>query len=158
MRLELIHPMIVHFPIALLATGAVLKFVGFLVRKSRFYQMITILSLCMLTIGAALAWAAVIAGEVAEDIVRSHLCNIDILEDHRLLAYTTASIFSVAVVLDWGRAWLKRRRAYSGFRKAVTIIVSLLYIVGTAILLGVGWLGGNLVYDQGAAVKRECQE
>lgn len=71
MRLELIHPMLVHFPIALLLTGVILKLVGVLGKKRRFYPTIDMLSRCILTFGALFAWMAIIAGEVAEDIVET---------------------------------------------------------------------------------------
>lgn len=152
MRAELIHPLIVHFPLALLLTGSALRLAHFFLRRNRLGHIILFSSWVLLLLGIVCAWLAVVAGEIAEDIVRPSFCRPDILEEHKNLAYSGAILFSIAFVFDFGKKWIKLPRLVP----LITIAVSILYLAGFTILILTGGFGANLVYDQGAAVNRVC--
>lgn len=152
MRLELIHPMFIHFPIALLLVGSGLKLIAFWMKKSSRYHVILFSSRLIVIIGVYFAWGSVFAGEVAEDIVRKSLCQPQVLDIHRDLGYATSYLFTAALLFDWPREWLKSTR----FFKPFTILSSLLFTEGTIVILSTAFFGGSLVYDQGAAVEKQC--
>lgn len=153
MRTELIHPLLVHFPIALLLVGSAIRFLHFILRQKSIGKVVLSLSWILLFLGVCFAWLTVLAGEFAEDIVRSSLCKLDVLEDHKNLGYTTAILFSVALVFDIGKSWIK----HSILRLLLTIATAIIYLTGSAILILTGKYGGSLVYDQGAAVEKNCR-
>jgi uncharacterized membrane protein len=153
MRAALFHPMIVHFPLALLLTGSALRFAHFFFRKNRLQQALLFSSWILLSLGVISAWFAVVAGEIAEDIVRTSLCKPSVLDQHKMFAYTTAILFSVAIVLDLGKAWIKK----ASFTYFSIVFVPILYFAGVLLLIFTGGFGGDLVYDQGAAVENICE-
>ncbi|MDE3045260.1 MAG: hypothetical protein KGJ02_01250 [Verrucomicrobiota bacterium] len=156
MRVELIHPMLVHFPLALLLTGIGLKIVAFFFKRAHFYYYLQIASWMNLGLGVFFAWMAILAGGLAEDVVRKNLCKVEFLNDHIFFAYTATYLFTFALLLDFGRTWMKRRFS-SSFHKVVSIINFLLFLGATSMLLLTGFFGGSLVYDQGAAVEKCCK-
>ena len=107
----------------------------------------------VLAIGVCFAWVAILAGEYAADIVAPNLCNASILNRHAFLAYTAAYLFTIGLILNWIRVlWVK-----GGLRKLFTILYSILFLAGFIDLFFVGGLGGEMVYEQGAAVKECCR-
>jgi uncharacterized membrane protein len=88
---------------------------------------------------------------LAEDIVRKGLCKPAVLDHHRALAYTAATLFSIGTLIDLAKAWI--RHPYS---RVVAALMALLYLAGTVALIIVGGYGANLVYEQGAAVEKIC--
>ncbi len=175
MRPELFHPILVHFPIALLLTGAALRAVTFFMRKKKLHRTLLVASWIVLGIGVVFAWASVLAGEVADGVVGPTLCDRMVLSNHSTFAYCSAYLFSAALFIDWGRAWmekrsitamliadleraLKRKRLRNAWlHKLVTIVNSLLYLAGAICLVWAGFLGGSLVYEQGAATESICK-
>jgi uncharacterized membrane protein len=157
MRLELIHPMIVHFPLALLLVGVFVKCIAFFARRTLVYPYLAASSWLIVGLGVCFAWAAIIAGEVAEDIVRKTLCQPDVLQDHRQLAYTAAIVFTAAFVVDLGKTAGKKYFSPL-FNKTLWGASFLLFFAGTCILVSAAYLGGSLVYEQGAAVEKTCEK
>lgn len=152
MRVELIHPAIVHFPLALLLVGAGLRTFSFFVRRTSLYSYLLFGSRLVLVTGACFAWAAVLAGEVASDRVVNALCQPKVLEKHSILAYAASLFFSAGVILDCSRTWKKLRP----YKKTITLCSSFFIFVATLALVSAGFFGGSLVYDQGAAVQKQC--
>jgi uncharacterized membrane protein len=148
MRIELIHPLLVHFPLALLTIGVCLRALAF------FYQRhFLFMSWIILGIGVCFAWMAILAGEFAADIVGKNLCEDKILDLHSTLAYTAAFLFTSGLLLDWAKAiW-----ARGVIHKYLTIICFLLFLGAASILVYVGYLGATMVYEQGAAVQKCCK-
>ena len=155
MRIELIHPMIVHFPLALLFTGVGFKVVGFFLRNRRVYRYVKAASWMVLSLGVCFAWLAILSGELAHHIEEKHLCEAAVLDQHALFAYTTAFLFTAALLLDLGGAWRKTTHLFSN--KAVAAIKFFLFLSGTLLLIFTGVFGGILVFEQGVAVEKCCK-
>ncbi len=147
MRLELIHPMLVHFPIALLSTGVVLRSVSTWTAKKRILSFLLPASWTVLSLGVIAAWSTVIAGEIAEDIVRPTLENMSVLNEHSEHAYITAFGFTIGLLFDGLRTFFLTK-GYRGF----AVLVWLIYLFSLGNLIVTGYYGGTLVYEEGAAV------
>ena len=152
MRIELIHPMLVHFPLALLLTGVALRAAAFFLRHSKFYGALLFTARLILSLGVCSAWPAVLAGAFASSVVEKNLCYPQVLEYHAALAFTAASLFTVGVICDDARIWVKKRF----LNKMLMVISSLLLLVATGLLITAASLGASLVYEQGAAIEKSC--
>jgi len=147
MRLELVHPMVVGFPISFLLVGLLLRLVAFFLRKNHLYKVVLIASWLTMSLGILSGIVAVFTGEVAHDIVHSKLCNHKILDYHERIAIVTLSIFAIALLLDRERK-IHRFLGYAGV---------ILYWIAPVFLVLTGYFGGKLVFEQGAAVENTCK-
>lgn len=154
MRLELIHPLLVHFPIALLFTGIFFRLAGFAFRHKPRLSFLLPASWAILGLGIIAAWLAVTAGEVAKEIVEPTLIKLSVLERHSKYAYLTAAGFSFTFLLDIGKAFFCRRARKKGWwmKWGFTTLIVLLYVINLTNLVATGGYGAGLVYEQGAAV------
>ena len=155
-REELWHPIVVHFPVALLLFGVLLCPAQYAVPLSLKAQ--TLFSArVLLTAGTLGAWLAIWTGERADSVVGRTLCDPLVLEAHGNYAYIMAWLFTVAVALDYGSMRLKKERLLPPLQ-----IAFLLAFATGAFLTGyIGHLGSKLVYQQGAAVyqpSEDCSE
>lgn len=143
-RLELLHPLVVHFPIALLIVATAFELTALVCSGER-RNFLRTAALLLFVLGAGAAWCAVWAGEEAEDIVRRTLCDSNVVELHGDWGETSAWIFSAVASLSLLRFRLIESRVLSG-------LISMMSVAGAVSLGYAGHLGGTLVYQQGAAV------
>lgn len=135
-----IHPMVVHFPIALLLTSALIDLLAWLTRRPRGHDW----AFGLFALGVAAAGAAVLTGDAAHDAVK-HLPRIaEPLETHEKLGFFTLWA-GVAAALVRLVARREKTRA-AGFAAAVLTALCLLLLARTALF------GGRLVYEHGAGV------
>lgn len=135
-----LHPIIVHFPIALIVVGFICDIV--LAWKHR-----TIMpkqGIWVWLIAALGAWVAVATGP--EDDARGNTSFLDI---HSTLANMTA--WAVTVLVLW-RLW-KAFRGNQPFTKSVLAGYLIISIASGALVLGTGYYGGKMVYSDGVGVK-----
>jgi uncharacterized membrane protein len=139
--MENIHPLLVHFPIALLSVFFVLDLLGTLTKKQHWRGIAS----SFLYLGTLAAAFTVMAGFLAADTV-AHGGNVHaIMEKHEDLGM---AILSLATALS---AWrLKHKGLFQGYINAVFLALSALLCV--LIVLGAD-LGGLMVYRYGVAVK-----
>jgi len=136
-----IHPLLVHFPIALLSVFFVLDLVGTLAKQQQW----RVVASSFLYLGTLAALLTVMAGFLAADTV-AHGENVHaIMEKHEDLGM---AILSLATALS---AWrLKHKGLFQGYVNGVFLALSALLCV--LIVLGAD-LGGLMVYRYGVAVK-----
>lgn len=160
-----IHPLIVHFPIALLALYSLLEIVGRLPwcrmrRKDWFVP----LKAFLLFVGFAAALVAIVTGGMAEDIVRGVNPRAFILDVHEPFAWATLLVYFVLAaaylvrIFDengWGdrivgtnrflaRLWNFKKRFWYAILN--TALLPLLAFIGLVCLTITGGLGAALVY------------
>lgn len=152
-RTELWHPLVVHFPIALLLVGTLLRGAGALLNNQRLSFLVPA-GQTLLATGTVGAWAAVYTGSLADAIVVRSLCDPTVLESHENLAYNTAYLFSGALVLDALRTWIRGPL----LRRLLAVGTLGLALAGSGTLLYVGHLGSKLVYQQAAAVHQPADD
>lgn len=137
-----LHPLLVHFPIALFVSALAFDLVGVLWRRAAF----TSAGLYAQTLGALAAGLAVITGNQAEEAAERLMGIEEVLEWHERLGTATWWVALAAVALRW---YLTRKEPLGPALRALMLGLSL----GLAILVGVaGFYGGKLVYDFGAGV------
>lgn len=136
-----IHPMIVHFPIALLIAFFMVDFFGTLFRKDNWRR----LASGFLYLGTVAAGAAVAAGLSAEETV-DHGENVHlILEQHEFIGI---SILCLSILLS---IW---RLLSGGIVKGISNIIHTFMAAVLVILIMLGAdLGGLMVYKYGVAVE-----
>lgn len=164
-----LHPIIVHFPIALLLTSVVLDFVATALRRWN----IADVSTWLLGLGVVGALAAGLSGSVSEHAANVAKANVgNLLSLHQAFAFGTgivfAGLFTVRVVWLAPRILAGMRTTFrfvapieTRLRAAVPALFAAppatwliaLYLIASvigAVMLGItGYLGGVLVYDHG---------
>ena len=135
-----IHPMLVHFSIALLSATVFLDLLG----QRWWREECRIVSLYTFVLGLGGALVSVASGAMAEEAVEHSGVPKQVLELHEALGFATFWIF--AGLLGWRAAvWLD----WVQERPFVSVGLGL---IGVAVLLVASYYGGSLVYDYGAGV------
>jgi len=161
-RTETLHPLTVHFPIALLLVATLFRLAHLFLRRKLQNRGAFLLPAyrLLLAIGVVSAWVAVFTGDLADGIVARVICDPTVLHSHELFAVFTSVIFSLALLIEI--VILKFSHLTSGrLVSLLQIGVIFLVITGSATLAYTGHLGASLVYQQGAAVYQpdpECSE
>ena len=138
-----LHPMIVHFPIALLIIGFLFDLTGAIFNKVFFSKA----GFYLLILGTLGVIAAFISGNIAGDGVSEVGTLKQALENHEdaaqlsLWLMVTASVARISIVL------LKK---YSGVFKWTAIV---LFLVGILSIARTGYYGGELVFKHAAGVQ-----
>lgn len=131
MKLYLLHPAIVHFPVALLLAG--LGAAGaWAVSKRRAW--LADAASWLLWLGTASAWAAAGLGLLAEKTAPHVPSAWEALGEHETLAYWTLALFTVLSL------W---RFFFSG--RAPRLFLAA-WLVAAAVLLSTAYHGGELVF------------
>lgn len=135
-----LHPMVVHFPIALLLASTLFDALAFRWRSQQFRDT----SLSLLVLGILAAGVAVITGHVAEEAVERSGIPKQAIEIHEELGGSVFWVFlgllGVRVASSWG--WIREQP-----KLALVIGLS-----GGLLLLIASYFGGDLVYRFGAGV------
>ncbi|HEY3399175.1 MAG TPA: DUF2231 domain-containing protein [Geothrix sp.] len=143
-----LHPVIVHFPIGLLAMAPALFLLGALWPAQR--RGIHAVALGLLVLGLLGALAALATGEAAESFARRTPELRAALEHHEVSAQWTAAIFGLLTVAWFAHLGLSRFRHRDlppGAVRALFILWLLVSVMGVAALLRTGHLGGRMVHE-----------
>ena len=143
MDLTHLHPMIVHFPIALLITGFLSDIVG-LTTKREFFSQAGFLMLVLGTLGLV---AAYISGEQAGDGIIEAGALKQALETHEGSATLTLWVVIIAAAFRISLVLFKK---YKGALKMVSLT---LFFLGVLALARTGYYGGELVFKHAAGVQ-----
>jgi uncharacterized membrane protein len=145
-----LHPLVVHFPIALLLVAPVLLAIGIGMRERGRHWLLAALLLTVL--GTIAAWVAVSTGEAAGALAERTPQISAALERHESLAELVRTLFTIITLLFaailLGPGLLHRHVAA---RITTFVLVGLLAIFGIGALAVVhtGHEGGRLVHEFG---------
>ena len=136
-----IHPMVVHFPIALLLASLLFDLIALRWRGQECRAM----SLSLLALGVLAALVALLTGHLAEEAVEhSGTIPKQAIETHEELAFAAfwvfAGLLGVKMLSYWG--WMRER----------ALLVLFIGVSGSVVLLVASYYGGDLVYRYGAGV------
>ncbi|MFH0894374.1 MAG: DUF2231 domain-containing protein [Bacteroidota bacterium] len=131
------HPMVVHFPIALLIVGFLYEAISVFFCKE---HKLSKAGMWLIILGTLGAWAAYFTGEYFTDEMTG--ARGELKESHELFAkivmYTMLAVSALRIWINW-------KKMESGNMKWVMLVLML----AMAACVGyTGFLGGSLVYDQ----------
>lgn len=149
-----LHPALVHFPIALLPVAIGFDFVAFFgwLRRRPVVEGATAALYALAALGA---WAAVWAGEEAEDSLTGLAGPVEaLIEDHEEWAHRFLYTVAAVAIARLAVAWWSRRggEARHGAILAVRSLVLVGALAALGLVLGTADRGGGLVFRAGVAV------
>lgn len=148
---EGMHPLVVHFPVALLIVAPLLVMLALVLRAHA--RGLTIGGLVLMTLGTAGAWVAILTGEAATDLVKHGApAMLEAIERHRSAAGNVRTVFTVLTLLFAGLTWLPARlavRLSPRARLGVTLVLLAAYGGAMLLLVKAAHLGGLLVHEYG---------
>lgn len=144
MKPWLLHPMAVHFPIALLIVGFGVQLRSLMKGAPAWTASA---ASWLLWLGAAGAWAALGLGLLAENTAPHVPGAWEVLAEHEELAWWTCGLATASAVFAF---WL-RRRAEAAPRWG-RVVLSALWLAAVALAAATAKHGGELVYDHGMGV------
>jgi uncharacterized membrane protein len=145
-----VHPLVVHFPIALLLVAPLFVILGAaFTRHGRWFSVAALILMALGTIGV---WTAVGSGEAAADLVTRTPQIAGALERHESMAETTRVLFTALtfVFATIVLTPLMLRRGVGGWQRIAahgTFLV--FYLAGAVYLANTAHQGGMLVHDLG---------
>jgi len=137
-----LHPMIVHFPIALLFIGFLADAAGIIFKKEFF----TKAGFYLLILGTLGVVAAYLSGDLAGDGVTETGALGQALENHEHAAELSLWLMTGVAVIRISLVLLKK---YTGVYKWIAFV---LLLAGVASITRTGYYGGELVYKHAAGV------
>lgn len=139
------HPMSVHFPIALSCTALGLYLYGLLKEEQMVWKGAYVLH-GLATVGAILA---IFTGRDARSDLLMNPELESLLQTHELVAYLF--VWLLAMLFVWQYLRVKRMPSSEKW----IFILAYLFILGT--MTYGSWIGGKMVYEEGAGVKQTEQ-
>jgi uncharacterized membrane protein len=137
----MIHPAIVHFPIALFLSTSVFALLSLFVKKDQFKE----IAFWNLLLGVITAIIAIVTGLFAEQ----NLIHTE--EVHSLLMKHKYNGFGLTIAFMIALTWLWLRKNKFG-KKEYFLWVTIL-LIAALLTTYQGWLGGEMVFRHGAGVK-----
>lgn len=145
-----LHPLIVHFPIALLLIAPLLVVLSIVLKKQRLG--LAVGALVLMVLGTVAAFVAVSTGDLAGELADRTPQISATLERHEQLAETTRTVFALLTGMFLalvGAPLLRRREWPNGLYVALSLVFLVFYAVGTITLVNTAHLGGQLVHRHG---------
>jgi uncharacterized membrane protein len=143
-----IHPLLVHFPIALLCAAAAVDVVGWALRQNRPLRQFATLLYVLGTCGAV---AAYLTGRAASQTIWFPGMAQAVLRQHWDWALRTVWFFVIVTVVRLVLLRPSRRDP----AVATVAAFALVGLVGVGLLLETGDRGGRLVFQHGVGTARE---
>ena len=144
-----LHPIIIHFPIALLLVAPLFIVLG-LIRPERF-RLFSISALILMLLGTIGAYVAVATGEAAMQLVERTPELGAAIDQHEEMGENTRLIFTILTVVF--ALLLAAPRVFKARRPRLLLILHLvfllLYLGSCLVLARTGHLGGRLVHQFG---------
>jgi uncharacterized membrane protein len=145
-----LHPIIIHFPIALLIVAPVIVLIGiFVPNKGRAFL---ISAFILMLLGTVAAFVAVSTGGAAGELAE-HVNNVEsVLEEHEELAETTRAVFT-ALTAIFGVMVFAPMLFKKELSRMIVIPLNLAFLLfygsGVLLLMNTAHQGGRLVHEFG---------
>lgn len=146
-----LHPLVIHFPIALLLVAPLFIVGGILVNPLKGRPFL-IAALVLMVLGTAGTFLAVATGEAAGEVAQRTAAVSAVLGRHEDLAETTRIVFSVLTLIFAALLFLPRlftREATGASSRILPLAFLLFYCAGAIVLVNTAHNGGRLVHELG---------
>lgn len=148
---DAMHPIVIHFPVALLMAAPMLIFVGLIVPRLRsgFY----LSGLVVLILGSIGAIVSVSTGEAAAQVADRTKQVTKLITEHGHMADLTRNLY-LGLTLVWGGLLLASRLGGSSwFKPKVQFVAVALFLLvnipGSLLIANMAHVGGRLVHEEG---------
>ena len=144
-----LHPLIVHFPIALLLVAPLFVLLGVVLRRGRLFFWAALL---LMAIGTTATFVAVSTGEAAGKLAERTPQINAVLEHHEELAETTRTVFTVLTLIFAAiviAPAVTQRLQDRTFRIVLPLAFLVCYGGGLVFLANTAHNGGRLVHELG---------
>lgn len=138
-----LHPMIVHFPIALLIIAFLADLAGITLKREFFSRM----GLILMVLGTVGVVAAYLSGDFAADGLTEAGPLKLAVEDHEEAALLTLWIMVITTIVRLGMVAFRK---YTGMARWIPLV---LFLAGVASVARTGYYGGELVFKHAAGVQ-----
>ena len=140
-----IHPMLVHFPIALLFVAVLIDVIAFVLRGQ---HVLRVGAVGLYVLGALGALASVLSGQRAAEGLQLPKPIEAALEEHEEWGERTVWFFGIYAVVRLGELWVNSKP-----RPAAWVALLLIACVGLFVLYETGEHGAELVFEYGVGVQ-----
>ena len=141
-----LHAALNDLPAALLLCAVLFDFAGWWLKR----ESLTWAATWTLWVGVIGGWAAVLAGEAAEDVIEHGEAIHELMEKHETLALVTMAVFTVILGVK-----LLRRFA---LKPTEEMILRALSVVGLVLVCWTGKVGGDMVFQHAAGIPAATME
>ncbi len=138
-----LHPMVVHFPVALILVALLFDVVSLFTQRELFGKM----ALYLLVLGTLGLIAAFLTGDLAEEGVEKTRALHQVLETHEEAGELTMWFMIVVVAARLAMVYFRRSQGVFQWAALAAMIIGALLVIRTA------YYGGELVYKHGAGVQ-----
>lgn len=135
------HPIIVHFPIALLAVAGVLAIISLFTKREFLKEWMS----KNLILGLVFIPLAIIVGLVEEQNLQHNEAIHSVLITHKYNGFVLLFVYSILAIWFWRRKNSIRNKEYTAW--------VLCLLLATGVLSYQGYLGGKMVFELGAGVE-----
>ncbi len=147
-----LHPLVVHFPIALLIVAPLFVLGGVILGAAKGRPDL-IAAFALILAGTGSTFVAGASGDAAGEAAAKKTPAIDrVLEQHEEMAETTQIVFSLLTVIFAAVLFLPRllkREAPAAFARTVPALFLFVYLTGIGVLVNTAHNGGRLVHELG---------
>ncbi|HSP15345.1 MAG TPA: DUF2231 domain-containing protein [Thermoanaerobaculia bacterium] len=147
-----LHPLVIHFPIALLLVAPLFLFIGAVMRVER-GRLFAFAALLLMVLGTAGAWLAVATGESAAEVTAPNAAMKANIEQHEELAESTRAVFTVLTLAYAAIVLLPflQGQARRMITTALPLAFLVIYVAGAVLLAKTAHEGGRLVHELGSS-------
>lgn len=150
-----LHPLVVHFPIALLLIAPVFVVLGSFQPSTR-GRTLLFSALVLMCLGTAGAFMAQFSGNAAARTAVQTAGAHRVLEAHEEIAEVTSIVFAVltlAFAAILGTIWYRNLTSSRVLQKVVPLVFLVFYGTGILLLLDTAHLGARLTHEFGVNVR-----
>lgn len=147
MKFYLLHPIAVHFPIALLLTALGIETFSLFSKEEKWNWLLPSAE-WLLYIGMLSLWLAVGLGLLAEETAPHIPSAWEVLEEHKTLGFWSAGLFSA---LSLARFYFKKK--WRNLEIKWRGLFVLFWTVSGVVLISTAFHGGELVFNFGMGVQ-----
>jgi len=146
-----LHPLVIHFPIALLLVTPLFIVAGIVMNPQKGRPFL-VAALALMILGTVGTMVAVLTGEAAAEVVHRSAGVSAVLERHQELAEITRDIFGLLSVIFAAFLFVPRflkRETSTAAARILPLAFLVFYGAGTVVLVNTAHNGGRLVHEFG---------